>query len=59
MDRLAEPDRTLVERCYGERVPVPQVAADLGRLPESVYNSLRRVRGQLMACIKQVREDGQ
>jgi RNA polymerase sigma-70 factor (ECF subfamily) len=57
MERLAEQDRRLVQRCYGDCVPVPQIAADLGRLPESIYNSLRRIRSQLMACIKQVRED--
>ena len=53
MDKLAEHDRRLVQRCYGEHVSVPDVAADLGRLPESVYNSLRRIRAQLLACIQQ------
>ena len=57
MDRLADADRRLVERCYGEREPVPQVAAELGRLPESVYNSLRRIRTLLLSCMNEVREN--
>ena len=57
MDRLSEGDRRLVQRCYGDRVPVQQVAAQLGRSPQSVHNSLRRVRTLLLECIQEVRED--
>ena len=59
MDRLCANDRDLVHRCYGDRVPVRQVAAQLGRSPESVHHSLRRVRSLLLKCIKEVREDDQ
>jgi RNA polymerase sigma-70 factor, ECF subfamily len=56
VERLAEQDRRLVQRCYGEHVPVRQVAAELGRLPESVHNSLRRIRNMLLVCIEETRE---
>ena len=57
MDRLSEGDRRLVQRCYGDRVPVQRIAAELGRSPQSVHNSLRRVRTLLLECIQEVRED--
>jgi RNA polymerase sigma-70 factor, ECF subfamily len=53
MDRLCEADRHLVRRCYGEDVPVRQVATQLGRSPQSVHNSLRRIRAVLLECIQQ------
>jgi RNA polymerase sigma-70 factor, ECF subfamily len=59
MDRLSEGDRDLVHRCYGDHVPVRQVAAELDRSPESVHHSLRRVRTALLECINEVREDNQ
>jgi RNA polymerase sigma-70 factor, ECF subfamily len=52
--RLDEGDRRLIQRCYGDGVPVRQVAADLGRSPQSVHNSLRRIRGVLLDCIERV-----
>ena len=51
MERLAQNDRRMVTLCYAERVPVPQVADAMGRSPESVYNSLRRIRYWLLDCI--------
>ena len=53
IDRLCEADRQLVRRCYGEEVPVRSVAAQLGRSPQSVHNSLRRIRAVLLECIQQ------
>jgi RNA polymerase sigma-70 factor, ECF subfamily len=51
MDRLAPNDRKAVTLCYGERVPVRRVADALGRSPESVHRSLRRIRKWLLDCI--------
>ena len=52
--RLDEADRNLVQCCYGDGVPVRQIAAQLGRSPQSVHNSLRRIRGMLLECIERV-----
>jgi RNA polymerase sigma-70 factor, ECF subfamily len=52
MDRLAQVDRQLATLCYGENVPVRQVAEAVGRSPESVHRSLRRVRKWLLECIQ-------
>jgi RNA polymerase sigma-70 factor (ECF subfamily) len=57
MDRLSQGDQDLVRRCYGDRLTVRQVASQLGRSPESVHHSLRRVRTLLLQCIREVRED--
>ena len=57
MDRLSQADQDLVRRCYGDRLTVRQVASQLGRSPESVHHSLRRVRTLLLQCIREVRED--
>jgi RNA polymerase sigma-70 factor, ECF subfamily len=51
MERLTQSDRKMVTLCYAEGVPVPQVADNLGRSPESVYHSLRRIRTGLLDCI--------
>ncbi len=51
MDRLADEDRQLATLCYGDNVPVRQVAASIGRSPESVHRSLRRIRKWLLECI--------
>jgi RNA polymerase sigma-70 factor (ECF subfamily) len=52
---LGAADRDLVQRCYGDGVPVRQVAAQLGRSPQSVHNSLRRIRLMLLECIERVK----
>jgi RNA polymerase sigma-70 factor, ECF subfamily len=52
VDQLAEGDRQLVQRCYGDGIPVRQVASELGRSPQSVHNSLRRVRTTLLQCVE-------
>jgi RNA polymerase sigma-70 factor, ECF subfamily len=52
MDRLAEGDRRMVALCYGERVPVRQIADALGRSPQSVHHSLCRIRKWLLGCVR-------
>jgi RNA polymerase sigma-70 factor, ECF subfamily len=49
---LGDGDQRLVRLCYGNGMPVRQVAANLGRSPQSVHNSLRRIRTALLACIE-------
>ena len=51
MERLAQNDRRMVTLCYAEGVPVPEVADAMGRSPESIYHSLRRIRNWLLDCI--------
>ena len=52
MDRLTPDDREMATQCYGEGVPVRQVADTLGRSPESVHRSLRRIRKWLLDCVR-------
>lgn len=51
MERLDEADRTLVTLCYAQSEPVREIADTLGRSPQSVHHSLRRVRNWLLECI--------
>jgi DNA-directed RNA polymerase specialized sigma24 family protein len=53
MDRLALADRDLIHLCYFERCTIKAVADRLGRAPQSVCNSLRRIRGALFDCIQE------
>jgi RNA polymerase sigma-70 factor, ECF subfamily len=53
VDRLAMPDRDLLRLCYYEKCSIKSVADRLGRAPQSICNSLRRIRGVLFDCIQQ------
>jgi len=52
MDRLPLSDRELVTSCYGKSVPVHEVADQLGRSPQSIHNSLHRIRNVLLDCVQ-------
>jgi RNA polymerase sigma-70 factor, ECF subfamily len=52
MERLAQSDQSMVKLCYAEEVPIPQLADKMGRSPESIYHSLRRIRVLLLDCIR-------
>jgi RNA polymerase sigma-70 factor, ECF subfamily len=52
MDKLPENDREMVTLCYGEGIPAQQIADSMGRSPQSVHNSLRRIRNWLLDCIQ-------
>ena len=54
MGQLPDGDRQLVQLCYGDGVPVRQMAVELGRSPQSVHNSLRRIRTTLLECVERV-----
>jgi RNA polymerase sigma-70 factor (ECF subfamily) len=51
MAKLRQRDRVLLEECYGETSRVSRVAERSGRSPQSVHNSLRRIRRSLFECI--------
>jgi RNA polymerase sigma-70 factor (ECF subfamily) len=50
--KLRANDRTLLEDCYRESSSVATVAEQKGRSPQSVHNSLRRIRRALFECIR-------
>ena len=59
-DLLPEKDRRLIELCYSTSYNITQSADRLGRSPQSVCNSLSRIRRVLFDCIRQaVKEDDQ
>jgi RNA polymerase sigma-70 factor, ECF subfamily len=51
-EKLGENDRRLLDACYGNTLTFRETAIQLGKSPKSVYDSLRRIRGVLMECIK-------
>ena len=55
MERLNASDRRLLQLRYWESRTVIEIAAELGRTPQSVSNTLGRIRAQLMECVKQIR----
>ena len=56
MNKLSETDRRLAQLCYGDGMRVREVADQLGRSPQSVHNSLRRIRMVLLECIERATE---
>jgi RNA polymerase sigma-70 factor (ECF subfamily) len=51
VEKLRERDRALLQECYGDSSGVNEAAGRRGRSPQSVYNSLRRIRHALYECI--------
>ncbi len=56
VEKLRERDRELLHECYGDHFDVHGAADRRGRSPQSVYNSLRRIRRALFACIARALE---
>ncbi len=52
IEKLPPADRELVQECYNDEAGVNQAAERRGRVPQSVYNSLRRIRRTLFDCIQ-------
>lgn len=50
--KLRQRDRELLDECYSGASGVPEVAERHGRTPQSVHNSLRRIRRALYECIQ-------
>lgn len=53
---LPEGDRRLIELCYSASATITQTAGRLGRSPQSVCNSLSRIRRVLFDCVRQATE---
>lgn len=52
LDRLRSRDQQLVMQCYSGTDKIQDIARDMGRTPDSVYTSLRRIRRTLYECIR-------
>lgn len=50
--KLAPGERRLLDECYRPDVEIREVAQRLGRVPTSLYRTLRRIRQALMDCIQ-------
>ncbi len=50
--RLEQSDRRLLRRCYVDEVNVALISTELGRSPQSVCNSLKRIRTAMFGCIQ-------
>jgi RNA polymerase sigma-70 factor, ECF subfamily len=48
---LSEADRQLVDLCYSTERSFREIAEQLGRSPQSVYDALSRIRRVLLECI--------
>lgn len=55
MERLSAGDRHVLRLRYWERKKVLEIADELSRTPQSVSNTLGRIRSQLFDCVNQVR----
>jgi RNA polymerase sigma-70 factor, ECF subfamily len=51
VDELSPADQELVDLCYNGHNNVRQVAENLQRAPQTLYNSLSRIRRVLFDCI--------
>ena len=51
VEKLRQRDRELLHECYGDSSDVHEAAGRRGRSPQSVYNSLRRIRRALFECV--------
>jgi RNA polymerase sigma-70 factor (ECF subfamily) len=51
LDQLAPEMRTLLERCYAANASIKAVAASLGKQPNMLYMTLKRLRRILFDCI--------
>jgi RNA polymerase sigma-70 factor (ECF subfamily) len=56
IEKLRERDRELLHECYGDDFDVHGAANRRARSPQSVYNSLRRIRRSLFECIARTLE---
>jgi RNA polymerase sigma-70 factor (ECF subfamily) len=56
---LPDADQRLIEMCYLASLGVSKTARRLGRSPQSVCNSLSRIRRALFDCIRRATEDAE
>ena len=58
MKKLRDPDKDLLEACYERSGGVRDVAMARGRSPQSIHNSLRRIRRSLFECVRRSMAQG-
>lgn len=51
LKKLSPHQRDMIRECYGRDMPVARIAEQMGRRPQSVHNTLRRLRTKLIDCI--------
>src|SRR5262249_51619563 len=51
VEKLRQGDQKLLRECYGSSAGIREAADKRGRSPQSVYNSLRRIRRTLFECV--------
>jgi len=54
MKLLSEADQNLLRLCYDGGRIIKQIAEEVGRPPQSTYNSLCRIRRRLFDCIRRL-----
>jgi RNA polymerase sigma-70 factor (ECF subfamily) len=52
LEKLRSQDRTLIKKRYFRGASAGTLATELGRSVESICNSLRRIRGDLLRCVQ-------
>jgi RNA polymerase sigma-70 factor (ECF subfamily) len=52
LKKLRPRDHELLLACYDGSARVPEVARDRGRSPQSIHNTLRRIRRTLYECVQ-------
>ena len=52
LERLADSDRQLLDQRYANDQPLAKIAQHLGRTPQSISNSLGRIRAALLECVR-------
>jgi RNA polymerase sigma-70 factor (ECF subfamily) len=58
LKKLHQQDQDLLLACYDGSVSIPELARSRNRSPQSVYNSLRRIRRALFDCVQRELEEG-
>lgn len=53
VQKLRPNDREMLDECYGQNDSIESIAARRGRVPQSIHNTLRRIRRSLFDCIRQ------
>jgi RNA polymerase sigma-70 factor (ECF subfamily) len=59
VDELPPTDRQTVDLCYGGHDSIKQVAERLQRSPQTLYNSISRIRRLLVDCVRLKSHGGQ
>lgn len=54
IDRLPPKDKYLVESSYSRGQPMKEVAVEVGRSSQAVYQAMSRIRQSLLRCIERV-----